>query len=159
MGEDADRVYDELGEAAFGALAGYWTRRRGARRFEVLHNEQVVRPAATERKRSALRAEAASARDQLRRAEEALRRLERLPLVDPCADGEVLLWTKRFPSSGGAAYTYVALRTGGRWFTTAKRAGARDARAPLSWTDLYEVMNQGGYVESMFRMARGERLV
>jgi len=132
--------------------AGYWAGEEDMRGPKMSTASQL--------KRSQLQADVATAREQLRRAEEALQRLDRLPITDQWADGDVLMWTKVFGvGTSSPSYTYVAVRAGGRWYTTAKRRTSGDATHPLSWAELYEVMNKGGHIVSMFRMTRGERIV
>lgn len=53
---------------------------------------------------------------------------DRFPVEPP--DGTVLRYQKTFPNPPGRAYTYVALRAGGRWYRTGQH------NKPIDWLEL-----------------------
>lgn len=75
--------------------------------------------------------------EKLTRREHQLTRLARYPVDDPCVDGAILRFEKRFPRSE-QRYTYVAARINGRWFTTGKRSPQG-----ITWGELVEFMGLG----------------
>lgn len=103
-------------------------------------------------KRQHLEAELAAARDRVREAEAAIAVLDRYPAEDPCRDGDVLTFRKRF-SPGQRAFTYAALRSGGRWYLTGQTTKA------FAWAELCEWLATGVPVTKVTLLVPGERLL
>lgn len=87
---------------------------------------------------------------QLTRRTEQVEHLNRYPNVDPCEDGAIITFEKKFPH-GDTLYSYVAHKADGRWYVTGERSPQG-----VSWDDLVDFMGLG--VEKVYQIGgRGGR--
>lgn len=70
------------------------------------------------------------------------------PQEDPCEDGDVIWFEKEFP--GGTRYTYVVVKAGGKFYTTATRS----PNVFNNWDALCSWM--GTHVDAIYRMHRAD---
>lgn len=75
--------------------------------------------------------------NKIARRDEQITRLMRYPENDPCADGAILRFVKKFPKSE-QSYAYVATRIDGLWYLTGKRSPQG-----ITWSGLVEFMGLG----------------
>lgn len=87
---------------------------------------------------------------KLARREQQLAHLARYPDEDPCADGAVLRFTKKFPD-GEHRYTYVATRVDGLWYLTGERSPQG-----VTWEKLVGFMGLG--VDEVFHVNGAKRV-
>lgn len=59
---------------------------------------------------------------QLTRRREQVRLIELYPVEDPCAEGDVLIFTRKFPNDETKSYDYTARKTDSGWYVTGKSA-------------------------------------
>jgi hypothetical protein len=84
---------------------------------------------------------------QLAKRTAQLEHLKRFPADDPCVDGDILQFVKKFPT-GEQEYSYVAHRADGLWYLT----GGRSPQG-LTWDAFVNWMGLG--VSEVFRLRRG----
>lgn len=101
-----------------------------------------------------LAAKVTTHRTGLRDATRALAALDRIPAADPCADGDVITFRKRFDTTPKRPYTYVAVRVAGRWYVSGRPLAGR----AVTWDRLVEFMVTGGVVRKIWKLEHGKRM-
>jgi len=85
-------------------------------------------------------------------ARDALDATSGFPAEDPCVDGDVISFNKRYDGSP-QVYTYVAVRRAGRWFVTGGPS------FNITWEQLVKFMTSRGTVKKIWKLRRGERIM